>query len=271
MDGFVYAVTTNGCGSAPDGVWAMDLSRDERPTFNWKSSGAAVAGPAFGTDGTLYVATGDGTSAYANSVVALDGKTLQLKDWFTMPGAQFAASPMLFSEGNKTYVAAPGGDGHLYFLAADALGGPDHKTPIASTSLPAVKGDLSALATWRDGGGTRRMLAATQGAGDTGAITAFRVNTGVGAPALAREWVSRELVSPRAPMIVNGVVFALSAGNRTTPAVLYALNPDNGKEIWNSGSTMTSFATGGLSAGTGQVYVVTYDNTVWAFGIPQAY
>ena len=42
-------------------------------------------------------------------------------------------------------------------------------------------------------------------------------------------------------------------------------------DSWSSGPTITSFATGGLSAGTGQVYVVTYDNTLWAFGIPQTY
>ena len=51
------------------------------------------------------------------------------------------------------------------------------------------------------------------------------------------------------------------------PAVVYALHPDTGKEIWNSGSAITSFATAGLSAGTGQLYVVTYDNTIWSFGI----
>jgi hypothetical protein len=31
---------------------------------------------------------------------------------------------------------------------------------------------------------------------------------------------------------------------------------------------MTSFARGGLSAAAGQVYVVTYDNHLYAFGIP---
>jgi hypothetical protein len=31
---------------------------------------------------------------------------------------------------------------------------------------------------------------------------------------------------------------------------------------------MTSFARAGLSAGGGQVYVVTFDNTLYTFGIP---
>jgi outer membrane protein assembly factor BamB len=42
-----------------------------------------------------------------------------------------------------------------------------------------------------------------------------------------------------------------------------------GKELWSSGTAITSFVRGvGPSAGDGQVYVVTYDGTVYAFGIP---
>ena len=52
------------------------------------------------------------------------------------------------------------------------------------------------------------------------------------------------------------------------PAVLYALDPATGKELWSSGKTITSFARGGLSASAGQVYLVTFDNTLYAFGIP---
>jgi outer membrane protein assembly factor BamB len=50
--------------------------------------------------------------------------------------------------------------------------------------------------------------------------------------------------------------------------VLYALDAATGKELWTSGTAMTSFARAGLSAGGGQVYVVTFDNTLYTFGIP---
>jgi outer membrane protein assembly factor BamB len=66
------------------------------------------------------------------------------------------------------------------------------------------------------------------------------------------------------------VVFALAGGNSNANAVLYALEPATGKELWSSGNTITSIASAGLSAGTGQVYVVAADNTVYAFGIPLA-
>jgi outer membrane protein assembly factor BamB len=84
-----------------------------------------------------------------------------------------------------------------------------------------------------------------------------------------------------APLVFNGVVFAASSGESrssdnltaaqrakaSVPAVLYALDPATGKELWTSGKTITSFARGGLSAAAGQVYLVTFDNTVYAFGM----
>ena len=54
---------------------------------------------------------------------------------------------------------------------------------------------------------------------------------------------------------------------RSKPAVLYALDAVTGKELWSSGTTIGSFVRGvAPSAGDGQVYVVTFDGTVYAFG-----
>ena len=51
--------------------------------------------------------------------------------------------------------------------------------------------------------------------------------------------------------------------------LLYALDAVTGKELWNSGNTITSFAHGGgLAGGAGQVYLTTFDNTFYAFGFP---
>ena len=66
----------------------------------------------------------------------------------------------------------------------------------------------------------------------------------------------------------GGDLPAAERAKRSTPAVLYALDAATGKELWSSGTTITSFARAGLSAGGGQVYLVTYDNTLYAFGIP---
>ena len=61
---------------------------------------------------------------------------------------------------------------------------------------------------------------------------------------------------------------AAERARRSTPAVLYVLDGATGKELWSSGKTIGSFARAGLAAGGGQVYVVTHDNTLYAFGIP---
>ena len=51
--------------------------------------------------------------------------------------------------------------------------------------------------------------------------------------------------------------------------MLYALDAQTGKELWNSGKTITSFVhSGGLAAGGGRVYVGAYDGTQYAFGFP---
>ena len=83
-------------------------------------------------------------------------------------------------------------------------------------------------------------------------------------------------------MILNGVVFAVSSGEfrstdanmtaaqraqRSSPAVIYALDLANGKSLWDSGRTITSFAhSGGLSGGSSQIYLETFDHTIYAFG-----
>jgi len=51
--------------------------------------------------------------------------------------------------------------------------------------------------------------------------------------------------------------------------VLYALDGATGKELWTSGTTITSSGRGvGPSAGDSQVYVVTIDGTLYTFGMP---
>src|SRR5207247_5767962 len=98
-----------------------------------------------------------------------------------------------------------------------------------------------------------------------GAIVAWKLEEQNGAPALQPGWISRDMVSPTAPLIVNDVVFALSTGNNQ--ATLYALDAATGKELWNSGNAIaSSLRGGGVSAGGGQLYVTTRDGTLYAFG-----
>ena len=59
-----------------------------------------------------------------------------------------------------------------------------------------------------------------------------------------------------------------SGGSARWPAKAYVLDAASGKPLWNSGLTITSSARARIAAGAGQVYLVTDDNQLYAFGIP---
>jgi hypothetical protein len=295
VDNVLYTTTSNGCGAVPNGVWGLDLAAETKKPVSWKTNGGNVAGSAgitFGTDGTIFAAIGDGSSgpgAFSNAIVALEQKTLTLKESFTQPGADFNTSPVVFRHKDKDLMAVSGNDGRLYLLDASSL-----KTPLYVTPKYSNPGATGGLATW-ESEGTRWILApaigapqagtklAANGVVTNGSIVAFKLVDDGGKLSLEPAWASRDVVSPAAPVIFNGVVFVLSTGEHrpanasasaaaraksSVPAVLYALDPATGKELWTSGKTITSFARGGLSAAAGQVYLVTFDNTIYAFGIP---
>jgi len=306
VDNILYAATANNCGGAPNGVWAVDLASDAKTVLTWATKGGGVAGtagPSFGTDGAIYVATGEGDSSastYSDAVVALEPRTLQLKDWFTPGKAPFAATPVAFQYKGRDLIVAANQDGRLYVLHGGSLGGADHRTALYKTPLHS-KGmadfAAGALASWEESAGTRWVLVPaagpvhadtkfpiTNGNVTNGSIMAFKLVEQNGTPILQPAWVSRDMPSPLPPIIINGVVFAISSGEyrtndgqmsatqraqRSKPAVLYAFDAMTGKELWTSGQTITSFVHGvGPSGGDGQVYVVTYDGTLYVFGIP---
>jgi outer membrane protein assembly factor BamB len=285
VDNFLYTWTTNECAGTPNGVWAIDLASADKSVTTWKTNGGNIvgsAGPTIGTDGTIYVAIGDASRAmYANSIVSLEPKTLKLRDYFTQPKADFTTSPLVFQHKDKDLIVAAGKDGHLYILNSTSFGGTDHHTAQSSTAVGVSGADIApaALASFEDTDGTRWVLVPT-----ATAIAAFKLVEQNGIPSLQPGWMSREMISPLAPIIINNVAFVLSSGeysaggpsmtaaqraHRSKPAVLYALEASTGKELWNSGTTITSFAhSAGLSGGAGQVYVGTYDNTFYTFGFP---
>jgi hypothetical protein len=289
IDGVLYAATTGNCGGAPAGVWAVDLASDAKPVTSFDTKGAGVTGavaPTFGTNATIYVATGSGESPVANAIVSLEPKTLVQKDWFSPAASPFTSAPVVFQYKGRDLIVAANQDGRLYLLDSTSLGGADHKTPLSKTSpVSGRPADPTGIATWQDAAGTRWVFTTTSGAppADTkfpmsngavtnGAIAGFTVVDENGTPALQPQWVSRDLTSPVTPAIVNGVLFALSSGegqSKSTPAVLYALDATTGKELWTSGNTITSPVSGvGPSGGDSQVYVAASDGTLYAFGMP---
>jgi hypothetical protein len=277
----LYATTTGNCGGASNAIWAADLNSDAKPVVSWKTNGGPMVGRvAFGTDGTLFAAVGPGpttANGRSNAIVALDSKTLQVKDWFSQTGAEFVTGPTVFKEKDVEFVAVGTKDGRVILLNATALGGADHATPHASGAIEGAGGSIAtdALATWQDTLGTRWILAAT-----TNGVVAAKLSDSGGRLTLERGWTAQNLAAPATPIIVNGVVFALATGRpsasagsagqagRGAPAVLHAYEGVSGKELWTSGKSMTAFASAGsFWSAFSQVYVGTSDNRLHAFGL----
>jgi hypothetical protein len=236
VENFLYAAATGNCGGNRNGVYAVDLASEPgavmsksaketvKTVVSWDSKGAPIAGntaPTFGTDGTLYVATGNGSSPVANAIVSLESETLNQKDWFSA-ATPFVSNPVVFQYNGKDLLVAANSDGRLYVLDSGSVGGADHKTPLGQSS-PVIAGTAEqvGLATWQDAAGTRWVMATSSGAtrADTkfpmnngtvskGALVAFTVVDEDGSPTLSPQWVSRDLVAPTTPAVVNGVVFA---------------------------------------------------------------
>jgi outer membrane protein assembly factor BamB len=293
IDNVAYVVTEGNCGGAANGVWALDLVTKQ--VTSWKANVVGIAGPAFGGDGTLYVATGNGGES-PNSLVALDPKTLSVKGWYTAGAHEFSSSPVLFEYKGKTLIAATTRDGRVHLLDSANLGGADHQTALYTTPATSKAGTTSpgALASWQDASGARWILAPVMGsqaadlgfksAATNGAVVAWKIVEQNGAPTLEPAWSSRDLVSPLPPTVINGVVFVTSGGEfrtddskmtaaerarRSSRAVLYALDGETGKELWNSGATIASFTRGvALSGGVGQIYLTTHDGVIYTFGFP---
>jgi outer membrane protein assembly factor BamB len=301
----MYTATSGKCGGAPSAVWAIDLDSDAKPVVSWKTNGGPVAGAvAFMQDGTLVAAIGAGKptgDGKASAIVALDAKTLQLKDWFTQPDADFVTGPTIIRHEGKEIVAAATRDGRVVLLDGASLGGANHSTPLFISKQVLGTGatvGADALAAWLEPGAppaaagaqpapptgapwilvpvagrTATDASSSNGAVTNGAVVALKLTGGAGALSLAPGWVSHDLASPSTPLVVNGVVFALATGVPATPAgksgaaVLHAYDGVSGKRLWESGKAMSTAASpGSFWSGLGQVYVGARDGTLYAFG-----
>jgi hypothetical protein len=277
-NGRAYAVTTNGCNGTTNGLWAYDFEANKAEM--WKGNLAGSVSAAFGGDGTIFVTTNEAAEgAPAMSIIAIDPATLQTKSTYTTSRI-FASSPVVFEHKGKTLVAAAAIDGAIHVVDAANM-----STALSVTPATAKGAAPGSLASYVDRDGVRWVLVAHTGAlpagftgsASKGAILAYRLGDD---GKLTPGWASRDLTSPLTPTVINGVVIATSSGEfksndvkvtaaRSGRAVVYLLDGASGKEVWSSGTTVTSFARGNaLSGGMGQFYLTTYDGTIWAFGFP---
>ena len=321
VDNVIYTMTTHGCNEATNAVWAIDLNVDPPKvrSFELKAgSNWGTGGPVIGSDGTVYVQTGDGRDEHSREILALTPRELQLRQYFSSPGkggqatsvsdVSNIASPIVLALNNRDLLVSVCSDDRLCLLDSTSLGGSNQSTPLHQTpSLVqpgrdsqnfADRGIWGGLATWQDTDGTRWVLAPgtgpvhsdlkapmTNGPTPNGFIVAFKLREQGGKSMLEPAWVSRDLSSPLPPVIANGVVFALSAGEFTrklsdsgdsvderpkgsTRATLYALDARTGKELYSSRNLVAGpSALTGLTIANGRVYFGGVDGTLYAFGM----
>jgi outer membrane protein assembly factor BamB len=280
VDNVIYTVTSY-CGGLSPAVWAIDLNVDPPKVTSFPVLEVeGLAGPVIATDGTVYVQDGlSGTNPGLWELQALSPRELKVKQRFgstiRTPRDASTPSPIVFPYKGRDLIVA--GDGSsLYLLDSASLGGADSRTPLYRTPPIAT---AEGLASWEDPDGVRWVLAPVwgpNGSAPNGSIAAFKVEEQGGKTVLTPAWVSRDMNFPQAPVIANGVVFALSSGefNRQmspkngTHATLYALDAATGKELYSSRNLMTApAALTGMTVANGRVYFGTTDGTFYTFGM----
>jgi outer membrane protein assembly factor BamB len=133
-----------------------------------------------------------------------------------------------------------------------------------------------------------------------GGVAAYKLEEAAGKWQLTPAWLSRDMDMAEEVVIAGGVVFAYSSGtdgtqvvqdaawnepggpryggglssgsDRRVPnsrkAMLYALDGQTGRELWNSGTTITSWNHfSGISVANGRAYIGTWDGMLYAFGV----
>jgi competence ComEA-like helix-hairpin-helix protein len=264
FDNTLYATNLPGCGG--DAVYALDLASEDKSVakFDAGARPQGSAGPAIGTDGTVYVHAG-------GRIVALTAKSLKEKDHFAISNpAATGMTPLVFQHNGRDLIVAGSGS-EVYLLDSAALGGNDHRTPLANAR---VDGTLrGALASWEDPETGARWIYApvwspSESAG--GGIAAFTLEQREGRSVITPRWAARDIVAPAAPAIANGLVFVLSTGNAKNRASLHILDAASGKPLFTSRDAVAGAANPetGLAIANGRVYFSTIDNTVYCFGIP---
>ena len=243
IDNVVYGAAVETCGSVASGVYAVDLTDNKNTVTSWDAKGARIAGavgPAFAPDGTVIVATGasGGDATFANAIVALEPRTLKVEGLVHGRHAVHVVSDRVHA--GRADARRGGERGRQPLRARRGIArrqrSQDPAREVHRHARRRATFVAGALATW-EGEGSSRWIAVPS----RSAIAAFRVPAG-NTPIPELAWTSRDIAAPGPPIVLNGVVFAVSNGEsiagarvQRKPSVLYALDAATGKDLWNSG------------------------------------
>jgi outer membrane protein assembly factor BamB len=228
--------------------------------------------------------------------------------WLWKRDLDAQVTPVIFPYKNRELMVSGSKECRLWLMDTAAIGGDDHRTDLYTTPAFcnedvnfASAGIWGSLASWLDAKGNRWVLSPfwgpqhsqfkfpiTNGVTKKGGVAAFKVQDVNGKPQLVPAWISRDMDQGEPPVVANGVVFAYGSGENTeqayfdvgladvasrripasTKAVMYALDAQTGKELWNSGTEITSWVHNGeLSVANGKLYLGTFDGMLYCYGI----
>jgi outer membrane protein assembly factor BamB len=322
VNNVVYTVTGQSCHGVPNELYGVDLSNGKVFQSSPPQGGIfGTAGPAAGADGTIYFETGDGVYdvAMGKLTTTVEAYTstndnLTLKDyytpsnheWLTKRDLDMNTTPVVFPYKGRDLLVGSGKEGRYFLMDSKSLGGPNHETPLYRSPLVSntnvnfqTEGTWGSFASWEDHQGTRWVLApiggpvavpfpVTYGPTPNGGVIALKVKDTDGKMELTPAWLSRDMMTAEPPVIANGVVFVLAAGEFTLqandeegglyssedrikhsiPAKLYALDALTGKELYSSGDQVSSFLhQAGIAVADGRVIFGTFDGTIYCFGL----
>jgi outer membrane protein assembly factor BamB len=322
VNNVVYTVTGQACHGVPNQLYAVDLTT--RKAFSSTPGQGGIfgtAGPAVGNDGAIYFESGDGVYDVAAGKLSTTVQAytsandqLTLKDyytpsnhaWLTKRDLDMNTTPVVFPYQGRDLLVGSGKEGRYFLMDSKSLGGANHQTPLYRTPLVSNKnvnfqteGSWGSFASWEGKDGVRWVLAPiggpvavdfplSYGPTPNGGIIALKVTETAGKTELTPAWVSRDMMSAEPPVVANGVVYVLAAGEftaqandedgglysfeervkRSIPAKLYALDAVTGKELYSSGDQIASFLhQAGIAVAGGRVIFGTFDGTIYCFGV----
>jgi len=286
-------------------MWGRSGPAVSKSLVMYTGTGDGRWDPENGTFGNGIIGVKQNTTTKALELVDYYGPTNA--EWLAKRDLDMQVSPAIFDYKGKEYMIDASKECRIYLMATDSIGGDDHRTPAFRTPLIcnefvdfAEAGIWGSLATWEDNG-TRWILAPFWGPKHSrfsapidhgevkkGAIAAFRMTGDRDNPVLEPAWISRDMNQAEPPVIANGMVFAYGSGENTSQAypdvgldfrmerrvplsthvTLYALDAQDGKELWSSGNEITNWNHfSGIALANGQVYANTHDGILYCFGL----
>ncbi len=249
VKGVVFTITGQGCGGVPNALYAYNTVTKKVTVSSPPQGGLwGTAGPAVGSDGTIYFESGDhpydaktGQLSTSLQAYTFSNDTLMLKDyytpsnykWLTQRDLDLNTTPVVFPYKGRDLLVGGGKEGRFFMLDSKSLGGADHQTPLFRSELLAnanvnfqTEGTWGSFAAWKDAAGTQWVLAPNGGLttmkfpinyGPTpnGGILAFKVEEKAGKTVLSPAWQSIDMLTAEPPVVANGLVFVLAGGEFT--------------------------------------------------------